>query len=366
MTASANASVSCNIKPWIFEFFTVHDTAGDSRPEHERWADAYSWYLKLWVQAENIGFEGIFFSEHHFMPGRLSPSPNLLIAAVAARTSRLRLGAMGMVVPLYEPWRLAEEIAMLDMLSQGRLEIGLSSGTGPMEYKAVGLPSDEIRPRFTEALEVVNAALTQVRFSHQGRFWKLDNIAISPRPVQQPMPPRWITALSASTAATAAQGGYKVCTAFIATEAVMQLFTAYREAAAQAGRTASANDLGIRRMIFVTDDDSEGREIARAAVQRWRKLMSSPPPGNAHALPKGVVPDAPQAPKGAHGQNIGDDEAIGGSPANVAEQIIEQCRATGAGHMLGYTFGSFTRAQVERNYELWREVIPVLRKANIS
>lgn len=350
------------IKPWVFEFFTVPDNKDDNRPDTQRWQDAFSWYQQLWQGFETTGFEGLFFSEHHFMPGRLSPSPNLLIAAMAPMTKQLRLGVMGMVAPMYAPWRLAEEVAMLDHLTQGRLEIGLSSGTGPMEFKAVGMAADEIRPRFAETLDILDAALTQSVFSHRGRFWQFENLAISPRPLQQPTPPRWITGLSTQTAAMAAQRGYKLCTAFIGIPEIKTIFDAYRDAAAQAGHTHSSDDLGIRRMIFITDNDSEGREIARNAVNRWRSIMSGPPKENAHALPKGVVPDAPKA---AHGQSIADEEAIGGSPATVAEQIIEQCRATGAAHMLGYTFGPMTRAQIERNYQLWREVIPVLRKGGL-
>ena len=106
------------IKPWIFEFFATYDDQPDF--DAERAADAFAWHLDLWTRAEDIGFEGIFFSEHHFAAGRLSPSPNLLIAAVAQRTKRLRLGVMGMVLPLYEPWRAAEEVSMLDYLSSGR------------------------------------------------------------------------------------------------------------------------------------------------------------------------------------------------------------------------------------------------------
>lgn len=350
------------IKPWVFEFFTVLDSETDTRSDVDRWSAAFNWYQPLWQSFEDIGFEGLFFSEHHFMPGRLSPSPNLLIAALAPMTKRLRLGTMGMVVPLYAPWRMAEEIGMLDHLTQGRLEIGLSSGTGPMEYKAVGMAADEIRPRFAEAMDIMHAALTQPRFSHDGRFWQLANLAISPRPLQQPMPPCWITGLSTQTATLAAQRGYKLCTAFLPISDIQTIFNAYRAALTE--RKVSADDLGIRRMIFITDDDSEGREIARNAVQRWRAIMSGPPSKAEpqHALPKTVVPDAPKA---VHGQSIGDEEAIGGSPARVAEQIIEQCRATGAGHMLGYIFGAMTRPQVERNYQLWREVIPVLRKANL-
>lgn len=354
------------IKPWVFEFFTVLDNAADGRSDAQHWSDAFNWYQPLWQSFEAIGFEGLFFSEHHFMPGRLSPSPNLLIAALAPMTKHLRLGTMGMVVPLYAPWRMAEEISMLDHLTQGRLEIGLSSGTGPMEYKAIGMAAEEIRPRFAEAMDIMDAALTQPRFSHQGQFWQFENLAISPRPLQQPMPPCWITGLSTQTAALAAQRGYKLCTAFLPMSDVQNIFNAYRDTAATVGRKVDADNLGIRRMIFITDDDSEGRDIARNAVQRWRSIMSGPPPAKTepqHALPKGVVPDAPKA---THGQSIGDEEAIGGSPTTVAEQIIEQCRAAGAGHMLGYTFGALTRQQVERNYQLWREVIPVLRKANLQ
>lgn len=361
------------IKPWIFDFFTLPEE-NDGQSEAERCAAAYAWYLDLWTRAEPIGFEGIFFSEHHFVPGRLSPSPNLLIAAVAQRTTTLRLGAMGQVLPLYEPWRVAEELSMLDHLSQGRLEIGLSSGSGPMEFRAVGMLSEEIRPRFSEALDILDAALTQPQFSHEGKFWKLNKLAISPRPLQQPLPPRWITGLSTQTAAMAAERGYKLCTAFFSIADIKPIFEAYRTTAANGGKTAGSDRLGLRRMIFISDNDSEGRDIARAAVNKWRSIMSGPPPaktGAAAHMPnahKAMVPDAPHAQqKGAqHGQAIGDEEAIGGSPSAVAEQIIEQCRAVGAGHMLGYTFGGLSKLQIERSYELWRQVIPVLRKAKID
>lgn len=361
------------IKPWVFDFCSPPEDLAGTASEHERCAAAFNWYMNLWTRAEKIGFEGIFFSEHHFVQGRLSPSPNLLIAALAQRTQTLRLGVMGLVLPLYEPWRVAEELNMLDHLSQGRLEIGVGSGSGPMEYRAVGIPGDEIRPRFSEALDILDAALTQPQFSHQGRFWNFKELSISPRPLQQPLPPRWITALSTQTAEMAAQRGYKVCTAFFSLDEVKRLFEAYRSAAAEKGHAASSDQLALRRMIYVADDDSEGVEVARAAMARWRIFMPSPPSQakagataempNAH---KGAVPDAPLYKGPQHGPAISDEEAIGGSPQRVAEQIIEQCRAVGAAHMLGYTFGPLSQRQVERNYELWRQVIPVLRKATID
>src|SRR6188768_61866 len=113
------------IKPWIFEFFGApsefHDGFDASRSQ--RYFEAY---LDLWTSAEPAGFEGIFFSEHHF-GAAYSPAPNLLIASLAARTTRLRLGTLGMVPPYHTPWQLIEEIGMLDHLTGGRLEIGTAA-----------------------------------------------------------------------------------------------------------------------------------------------------------------------------------------------------------------------------------------------
>src|SRR5450631_2594309 len=111
------------IRPWLFEFFPAFE--GNSP------AGDYAWYLDQWVRTEAAGFEGIFFSEHHFRPRLYSPSPNLLIAAVAPLTRTLRLGIMGSVVPLYEPWRLAEEYGMLDQPPR-RWLTGLSGATAAM------------------------------------------------------------------------------------------------------------------------------------------------------------------------------------------------------------------------------------------
>ena len=136
------------IKSWIFEFFATppqliehFDPALSLRH--------FDGYLDAWTSAEAAGFEGIFFSEHHFGTS-YSPSPNLLIAAVAARTKSLRLGVMGMVPPYHSPWRLVEEIGMLDHLTGGRLEIGTSPGIPP-EMAQVGLSVEEARARYDEA-----------------------------------------------------------------------------------------------------------------------------------------------------------------------------------------------------------------------
>src|SRR5262245_47759646 len=337
------------IKPWIFELSAGFDGVSS--------ADNYAWYIDTWIRAESIGFHGIFFSEHHFRPGALSPSPNLLIATIAARTRVLRLGAMGVVLPLYEPWRVAEEAAMLDHLSNGRLEFGLSSGSGPMEALRVGIPPEELRPRFAETVEILEAALTQESFSHRGRFWKFDNLSIAPRPKQQPRPPMWIAGVSAESAQFAARRGHQFCTGFLAVDKVREIFERYQLAAREAGQALGPERVALRRLILIADDDGEAQEMGSGAYSRMSALLY---PGS----PRGSA-GAPDAPTRSDGLVLSPEESIAGTPARVAEQIIEQCRKVRCGHILGYTSGPVTREQATRSYELWREVIPELQRADI-
>jgi len=178
------------IKSWIFEFFPppaqqADDFDAASSQRH------FNAYLDLWVSAECAGFDGIFFSEHHF-GGGYSPAPHLLIASLAQRTSRLRLGVMGVVPPYHTPWQLVEEIGMLDHLTCGRLEIGTAAGI-PQEMAHIGLGVDEARARNDEAIEILDKALAEPVISHHGTFWNFDNLRLTPRPVQQPIP-IWVTA----------------------------------------------------------------------------------------------------------------------------------------------------------------------------
>jgi alkanesulfonate monooxygenase SsuD/methylene tetrahydromethanopterin reductase-like flavin-dependent oxidoreductase (luciferase family) len=346
------------IKTWIFEFFNSFQHLEAEAFDPLGCAEDYAWYLERWVRAEAQGLEGIFFSEHHFVPGRFSPSPNLLIAAVAARTKRLRLGAMGNVVPLYEPWRLAEEFAMLDQLSGGRLEIGLASGSGPREHLAVGISADEVRPRFDEALSIIDAALTQPRVTHQGKYWQLKDLAIVPRPLQQPAPPRWMTGIAQPAAHSAAARGYRFCTGFLPTAQVAELFIEYRKASLDAGYAVESGHLALRRMVVVHEDTVEAHRLGEAALAGMWRYLRAPEAKTASAA--GSVPDAPQPRRG--GPVVGPEECIAGNPQDVASQIAAQCIACGAGHFLGYAPNTLTRAQAAASYALWGEVNALLQR----
>ena len=144
------------IKSWLFEFFH-QPTDEQRRSDPQAVNEHFHWYIDLWTRADARNFEGIFFSEHHF-GAAYSPSPNLLISHLAARTTRLRLGVLGSVSPYATPWRVVEEIAMLDQLTNGRLEIGVVSGIPP-ELAVVGITPDVAAARHAEVIDVLDAAL---------------------------------------------------------------------------------------------------------------------------------------------------------------------------------------------------------------
>jgi alkanesulfonate monooxygenase SsuD/methylene tetrahydromethanopterin reductase-like flavin-dependent oxidoreductase (luciferase family) len=182
------------IKPWLFEFLPELGSPS-VEPNAQDVAALFGRYLDLWVRDEALGFEGIFFSEHHF--GRsYSPSPNLLIAALGPRTKRLRLGVMGVVLPYYHPARVVEEIGMLDHLTGGRLEIGTATGV-PQELGRLNMTMAEARERNDEIVAFLDAALTNRIVSHRGKYLSFSNLRLLPRTLQQPFPPRWMTVISA-------------------------------------------------------------------------------------------------------------------------------------------------------------------------
>jgi alkanesulfonate monooxygenase SsuD/methylene tetrahydromethanopterin reductase-like flavin-dependent oxidoreductase (luciferase family) len=345
------------IKSWIFEFFgtppRLSDQFDPAASQHY-----FNAYLDLWSSAEPAGFDGIFFSEHHFGAG-YSPAPHLLIANVALRTTTIRLGVMGVVPAYHTPWQLVEEIGMLDHLTCGRLEIGTAAGI-PQEMAQVGLHVDEARARYDEAMEILDKALAAPVISHHGTFWSFDNLRLTPRPVQQPSPPKWVTVISTSSARKAARRDAKISTSFHPIDKISEIFDAYRDECRILGRPTGPQDLCIRRNVTLLDDDSIREEVlaSRRAAGRERLRVD----------PRVDLPDRPailDAP-GAHVFTIADDEFIAGSPSTVATDIIEQCQKVGAGNFAAL----FDRTMSPEQLKVWYAtfgamVIPRLRAACI-
>jgi len=154
-------------------------------------ARSYAEHLAVWEEMDRLGYDGVGLNEHHTTPHGLMNSPNVMAAAAAQRTRRLKFFILGNLLPLHNPLRIAEELAMVDAMSRGRIMAGFARGV-PREYKVYDVPMAESRARFDEALDIIIKAWTLDVFSHQGQYWSYKDIAIWPRPYQQPHPPIWI------------------------------------------------------------------------------------------------------------------------------------------------------------------------------
>lgn len=154
-------------------------------------ARTYEEHFAVWAEMDALGFDGLGLNEHHTTPHGLMVSPNMMAAAAARVTKKLEFLILGNLLPLHNPLRIAEELAMADCMSQGRILPGFARGV-PREYRVYDVPMSESRARFDEALEIIRKAWTLDTFSHDGRFWKFKDISIWPRPLQQPHPPIFI------------------------------------------------------------------------------------------------------------------------------------------------------------------------------
>ena len=340
------------IKSWVFEFFQA--PAVDDTLDPQRSAAYFNGYLDIWARAESLGFHGIFFSEHHFGPA-YSPSPNLLVAQIAARTKSLRLGVMGMVLPYHQPWRIVEEIGMLDHLTGGRFEIGTSAGI-PNEMEKVGLGVEEARARNDEAQDIIDAALRAPVTSHHGKYWRFDNLRLVPRPLQQPTPPVWTTVISTSSARRAARRGSKICTGFLPNAKVMEIFDAYRDEAKSLGWSATADHLALRRQVAFAASGEQARELHAAHRAGSSQRLANDP---RFVVPGRQELDTPVA----HAFSLGEEENIVDLPEQVGNEIVRQCREVGAGHFLATFRGAGAIKDVWETFG--REVNPVLARASV-
>ena len=160
--------------------------------------------LDFAVAAEAAGIGHYHVTEHHGTPLSVCPSPNLFLAALSQRTTTMRMGALVHVLPAYEPLRLAEEIAILDQLSHGRLDVGVGSGISPYELAYFGVDGEQARDRYAETLAAVTAALATGRLTHRGVLLRDYDVELSVGPVQRPHPPLWYASSNTRSAEWAA------------------------------------------------------------------------------------------------------------------------------------------------------------------
>src|SRR5213076_561956 len=219
---------------------------------------------------DGLGLDLVWFTEHHFVEDGYLPSWIPVAAAMAARTKHVRFSCDVCLLPFNHPIRLAEDLAVLDNISGGRVEIGVGMGYAPHEFRGFGLPVSRRVSLTDEGIEVLRHCFTGERFSFHGKRYDFDDVVIRPRYVQPDGPPLWIAAMSASGAARAARFDAHL----LPQGERAQVLDPWREAVRAAGRDPSERRVGIIRSCFVTDDPERDWPVVRAAEKYRGELYN--------------------------------------------------------------------------------------------
>jgi len=306
------------------------------------------------LEAEALGFESVFLVEHHFTGfGQISASLNLL-CYLAARTKRMRLGTAVMVLPWHNPALLVEQAATVDVLSNGRLDLGVGRGYRYNEFAGFRMSMDEAEARYQECLAFIRKAWTaEGRFSHDGTWWHYDNVVIEPAPVQRPHPPLWIGANSDASIVNAAKDGFNLLLAQHATpEDCGRKVAVFRRAVEAQGRTFDPFSVGVTRAFQMAHTAAERERQHQLRIRFLHNVreLSEPPPGVAasgHFRPFAGEEDMKQ-----HTET----DALIGTP----EEIVRRLRiyeAAGVEHLLLMDVG----ASRESLRIFGREILPEFR-----
>jgi alkanesulfonate monooxygenase SsuD/methylene tetrahydromethanopterin reductase-like flavin-dependent oxidoreductase (luciferase family) len=226
--------------------------------------------LELFEMADQLGFDWVTVAEHHFAPMSLTPNPMIMAGALTQRVKNAKIALLGATVPILNPVRVAEEFAMLDTLTNGRLVAGMLRGTSN-EYVTYNVNPAESRERFEEALELIVRAWTEPQpFGWQGRYYQQRTISIWPRPVQSPHPPIYISGSSPESGEFAARNRLHLGFAFTTVPLAREAACYYRAKALEEGWEPTPEHVLYRLFVHVSDTTNQAMDdlLAAGAAQR--------------------------------------------------------------------------------------------------
>jgi alkanesulfonate monooxygenase SsuD/methylene tetrahydromethanopterin reductase-like flavin-dependent oxidoreductase (luciferase family) len=328
-------------------FTSAQANSGDLGPET---GQGFLDYLDFNVAAERLGFASSFLVEHHFTGWNQVSATLMLLTALAMRTTQLRLGSAVMVLPWHNPVLLAEQAATLDLISAGRLDLGIGKGYRHSEFKGFQIAPEEAQARCDEALEIMIRAWTERgRFSHHGRFWRFEDIVVEPPPAQKPHPPLWVAAGSAGSIRRAAARGFNlILDQYAGPVQIAERIALYKAERASHGLSFDPMQVAVARQLYVaTDDADRDAALARQAAytRRTVEVSRSPRAGSA---------DKPGSHVLAYADKAGGTEeyALFGTPDRIGA-MLETLQQAGAHYVLLTFAGGM--AQLQR---FAREIMP--------
>jgi alkanesulfonate monooxygenase SsuD/methylene tetrahydromethanopterin reductase-like flavin-dependent oxidoreductase (luciferase family) len=343
------------------------------RPPGVSDADVLRTEIEQMVLSEALGYDSVWLTEHHFADYGISSAPSVLASAVLSRTSRVHVGLAVYVLPFHDPIRFAEETATLDILSGGRLIVGLGRGNRPAEFVGYRVPQAENRGRFEEAAEIVVAAWTQDVVRYEGRYWQIPPLTVHPKPLTRPHPPIAVSVVSPETITWTAEKGYRLLSSGLHTPLTRSLD---QRALYRAGLQAAGHDpatiaslLGqwtLTKHVYVAPTDEEAWADARGP-EEWfiEAYCRSMRVDHLEGLPPAIAAQAEQVRANMTAlrwEDLLHDALLIGSPETVRAKVAELA-AVGVGELVCWTsFGGLPDAKVRRSMQLFAtEVIPAVR-----
>ena len=322
---------------------------------------------------EELGFDSIWLTEHHFIDYGLSVSPAVLAAAAAMRTRRVRIGLAAAILPFHDPVRLAEELAIVDILSEGRLDVGVGRGNRPVEFEGYRVPQIENRERFEECLAIMLKAWTLERFAFDGRHFTIPDVRVIPKPLQRPHPPVYVVCTSPDTIEATALRGMPMLNSLLrgGPEQLARSRDTYVKACEKADRSAAEiagllGRWGVSRHVYVAPTDAQALAEAKDAEMWYQESLRR------FLVPERIDRVHPMLQSGFRAleerfAHVSYEELIAesvafGSPDTVAARV-EEFRRLGVGEMLCWmNFGGLSQDRVRRSMELFaREDMPRFR-----
>ena len=320
--------------------------------------------------AEEVGFEWISFSEHHYSGRIATGNPAVMAAAVAERCKKARIAMLGPLLPLNNPVRIAEEMGMLDNLTDGRLVMGFLRGT-PNEDQVYGVNPSEGRERLFEGMDLVIKALTEPQpFSWEGRYYQFRTVSVWPRPVQQPLPPTIMATRSDDTIRYAADHRLGLGVSFVPVEQAARVTEKYFNWCREAGWEPEPDQVVYRGSIYLSETDAQ--------AEAWLSGLEGGTPRRAIALSPTVSRVVQAARSGEEfdlrrvlagspqGDVVGRAPGLNflGSPDTIANQIKAFHDACGFGVMdLFFQQPGVTHQEVMQEIELFgKEVLPQIKE----
>lgn len=314
--------------------------------------------------AEGAGFEVAWFAEHHFNNYSLVPSPLMMVAALSGVTETIRLGTAVCVLPLYQPQRLLSEIGFADIVSNGRLELGVGSGYQQFEFERFGVNVEEAPKVFSEYLDIIQKGLKQKIFEHEGVYARIPPTAISVRTVQRPTPPIWLAAGSSRSMSRAYRDGLNIFVTVLhgGLDPLRDLRRTVEEAAAGEGRKVSDAKLSLLRCCYASDDKREIESYLDNA--RFQRRLSEALHQRRQQSADGYMLQETARDTDLSFETMQKNLPVG-SVNRVIDRLLEEIEILKPDQIAVQTqLGDFDQKTMLRQIDLWGErIIPAVRKA---